>query len=155
MRIYVAGPWTHKADAKAAADFLEAEGHTITKKWWEHREVPGYLDWPVAATEETNAELVQQAEEDIAGVISADVFVLLNLEKSEGKAVETGIALTHVPYCVLLGGKSNLFHYLPAWTRVDSLGELSTLLNALTAPEALFVAGRDLGDETPAAEGAD
>lgn len=152
MRIYVASPWTCKAEAKAAADFLEAEGHTITKKWWEHREVPGYLG---DAGEDEIAELVQQAEEDVAGVVSADVFVLLNLEKSEGKAVETGIALTHVPYCVLLGGKSNLFHYLPAWTHIDSIEEIPLLLNPLRAPEALFVAGRDLGDETPTAEGAD
>src|SRR4051812_45878131 len=125
MRIYVASPWTRKADAKLYADALEAAGHTITKKWWEHREVPGYLD-PAIGQEEL-AELAQQAKEDMRGVLTADALVLLNLEKSEGKSVETGLAFasaamwgngftqTGVGRFILVGGKSNLFHYAPVW----------------------------------------
>lgn len=128
MRIYVAAPWTHKADAKRFAETLEAAGHTITKKWWEHREVPGYLTADIPASE--RIELEQQAKEDFEGVLTAEAFVLLNLEKSEGKAVETGMAITSAGFLAngvtragvyrffLVGGKSNLFHYAPVWEDV-------------------------------------
>ena len=108
MRIYIAAPWTHKADAARVASLLEAAGHTITKRWWEHREVPGYL----TADHSNDDELTEQALQDIDGVLTADVFVLLNYEKSEGKAVETGIALAVGIPIIVVGGRSNLFHYL-------------------------------------------
>lgn len=138
MRIYVAAPWTHKLEARVLADVLEAAGHTLTKKWWEHREVPGYLRRDI--TQEAHDELTVQALEDLQGVADADAFILLNLEKSEGKAVETGVALTAYTLrlsladlgiegegptrFILIGGKSNLFHYLPVWeeyTNVESM----------------------------------
>jgi hypothetical protein len=118
MRVYIAAPWIAKDQARDAAAAFEAEGHEITKKWWEHREVPGYL-----TTDADNRELEQQAEEDIQGVITADAFVLLNLSKSEGKAVETGFALGHCRKHILVGEKSNLFHYLSDWKQVGTVGE--------------------------------
>lgn len=138
MRIYVAAPWTHKDDAKTYADALEAAGHTITKKWWEHREVPGYLDPTIGGDE--LAELAQQSKEDMQGVLTADAFVLLNLEKSEGKAVETGMAFasavmlahglaqTGVVAFVLVGGKSNLFHYAPMWQEAVTVEDVVRVL---------------------------
>lgn len=116
MRVYVAAPWTAKDAAQAAAGLLEDAGHKITKKWWEHREVPGYL-----AGHADDRELQDQASEDIAGINSASAFVLLNLSKSEGKAVETGYALAAGCQMILVGDPSNLFHYLPEWTRVPSI----------------------------------
>lgn len=138
MRVYVAAPWTHKAEAKRYADALGAAGHEITKKWWEHREVPGYLDPAIGIPE--RKELEQQAAEDLAGVLAADAFLLLNLEKSEGKAVETGIAIlamicriagqagTGPTTHILVGGKSNLFHYFPLWEDATSLADVIALL---------------------------
>lgn len=108
MRIYIAAPWTHKTDAARVASLLETAGHTITKRWWEHCEVPGYL----TADHSNDDELTEQALQDIDGVLTADVFVLLNYEKSEGKAVETGIALAVGIPIIVVGGRSNLFHYL-------------------------------------------
>lgn len=138
MKVYIAAPWTHKEEAKRYAEALEAAGHTITKKWWEHREVPGYLDPAIGVIE--RKELEQQAAEDIAGVLDSDAFVLLNLEKSEGKAVETGVAVTSalilayghsakgVQKFVLVGGKSNLFHYVPVWEEASHPAEVIALL---------------------------
>lgn len=138
MRIYVAAPWTRKAEAQAFAEGLEKAGHTITKKWWEHREVPGYLSADIAIPE--RQELVQQAMEDILGVLAAEGLVLLNLEKSEGKAVETGVALvtamlyahgltkTGVLDFILVGGKSNLFHCLPLWQEAKTVEDAVALL---------------------------
>ncbi len=138
MRIYVAGPWTQKTEAKRYADALEAAGHTITKKWWDHREVPGYLTPDISLDE--LRELAQQAKEDMEGVLTADAFVLLNLEKSEGKSVETGMAIvsaaffangvTHggVGRFVLVGTQSNLFHYGPFWEPANTPEEVVMLL---------------------------
>lgn len=124
MKIYVAAPWTHKAEAKAVAEQLEAAGHTITKRWWEHREVPGYL------TDDTSndEELRQQAIEDVDGVIEAHVFVLLNLAKSEGKAVETGVALLQNLPVFVLYGRSNLFHYYPGVYVVNTVADILAVI---------------------------
>jgi nucleoside 2-deoxyribosyltransferase len=101
MRLYIAAPWTHKPDAAAAATRAIARGHSITKPWWLHRET------------RDEEELMQQAVEDINGVQDADAFILLNLEKSEGKAVETGLALAAGIRIIVVGAPSNLFHHLP------------------------------------------
>lgn len=124
MKVYIAAPWGNKSEAKRAADLFEAAGHTITKKWWEHPEVPGYL-----VNDEDNAELDEQAEQDMWGVIDAQVFVLLNLGKSEGKAVETGFAIMGKGKLFLVGKRSNLFHYLPYWTIVSSVEEALGQIN--------------------------
>lgn len=108
MRIYIAAPWDHKAEACAAATQLEAAGHTITKKWWEHPEVAGFL-----RNDDDNDELAIQAVEDISGVWNANVFLLLNMAPSEGKCVETGLALAYGTPIIIIGQRSNLFHYLP------------------------------------------
>jgi nucleoside 2-deoxyribosyltransferase len=119
MKVYIAAPWTHKADAARTAAMLEAAGHEVTKRWWEHREVPGYLTDDHA----NDGELREQAEEDVQGVCDADVFVLLNYAKSEGKAVETGVAIACGIPIIVVGRRSNLFHYLSVVvvTSVDAL----------------------------------
>jgi nucleoside 2-deoxyribosyltransferase len=108
MKIYLAAPWIHKEQARAAAEQIEAAGHTITKRWWEHREVPGYL----TADTTHDDELVQQAVEDVEGVFNADAFVVLTTAPSEGKSVETGLALAWGMPIIVVGQKTNLFHYL-------------------------------------------
>lgn len=129
MKIYIAAPWTEKAEAARVAGLLESAGHSITKKWWEHREVPSYL---TGFEGEDFGELTQQAVEDISGVERADVFLLLNSSQSEGKAVETGIAIQ----CdwilrVLVGKRSNLFHYFPGWSIFDFAENAVRFINGL------------------------
>lgn len=126
MKIYIAAPWVRKSEAIMAAWDFEQAGFTITKRWWEHREVPGYL-----VNDHDNAELRQQADEDMRGVHIADLFVLLNYEKSEGKAVETGFALAAGIPILLVGGKSNLFHYSAGVTEAGSVGEAVEMAKVL------------------------
>ena len=132
MKVYVAAPWINKDEARAAAERLEAAGHTITKRWWEHREVPGYL----TDDHSNDAELTQQAIEDVDGVLASHVFVLLNLGKSEGKAVETGIAIMQNLPIFVIGGKSNLFHYFPGVREVDTLDDVIAALGSTDAAAA-------------------
>jgi nucleoside 2-deoxyribosyltransferase len=122
LRVYIAAPWTHKAEVAAAAALFEAAGHVITKKWWLHREVPGYLKAGISKAQVK--ELRQQVGEDMEGVARADAFVLLNLGPSEGKAVETGLAIELGVPLFLVGPKTNLFHYHPDWTEYASVAEV-------------------------------
>lgn len=109
MNIYIAAPWTEKDAARVASDLFEAAGHTITKKWWEHPEVD--LSAPGG-----EAEMEDQAMADIKGVDECEAFVLLNLGPSEGKSVETGLAIAIGPLMYLVGERTlKPFHWMDVW----------------------------------------
>ena len=101
MRIYLAAPWTRRVEARRVRDELEAAGHTVNSRW---------LDLHGGGGEHV---LATEAQNDIDDLIACDVLVLLNLEKSEGKAVETGFALALDIPIYVIGGHSNVFHYHP------------------------------------------
>lgn len=122
MRIYVAAPWIHKQDAIAAGKLLEAAGHTITSRWFTHEGDPN----DSAGVTAPNARIIEQAIEDIKDVRRAEMLIVLNLAKSEGKAVETGIALANDIPIISVGPRSNIFQTLG--TEVDTLEEA---INAL------------------------
>lgn len=129
MRVYLAAPWVCKDEACTAATALESAGHTITKKWWEHREVDGYLAKNISI--EAAEELAIQAMEDMTGVFNAQAFILLNTRTSEGKNVELGMALAYGTPVIVVGRPTNLFHYFPdTWfcqTIEDAIFGLSML----------------------------
>lgn len=110
MKVYLAAPWKNRPEAQAAAAYLESKGHIITKRWWEHADVRDIND--PNQTDEDRQELVQQAVEDVEGVANCDVFILLNIQYSEGKTVETGLALAYGKPIIVVGKNTNLFHYL-------------------------------------------
>lgn len=118
-RVYLAAPWVHKDQAAELSKILEANGHTITRKWWEHD-----------STLEENATpefLTNCAVEDRDGVYNADVLVVWNTAKSEGKAVEQGLAIAKgIPVIVVTPGEkpsSNIFHYLPTYKHVTNFAQ--------------------------------
>jgi hypothetical protein len=117
VKIYVAAPWKRKADARVAADTLELAGHVVTSRWIDYH---GDTDDP--------EELASEAINDMEDIDEADVFLLLNLEPSEGKAVETGIALVEGLEVIGVGQPSNVFHYLPDILWVDTLAEAIDVL---------------------------
>jgi nucleoside 2-deoxyribosyltransferase len=121
MNIYLAAPWKRKLDAQLAADALEAAGHTITSRWLDYY---GDTDDP--------EELAAEAINDIEDIDAADVFVLLNLEPSEGKAVETGLALAEGLQILGVGQPSNVFHHLPEIQWVSTLAEAIDVLAGRT-----------------------
>lgn len=127
MRVYLAAPWSSKEAMPLVAKELENAGHTITKKWWEHREVPGYLETDCPAEERD--ELEAQAAEDLSGIQRADAFVLWNAGVSEGKCVEMGYAIANSIPVILIGRRSNLFHYL--CDDVEAVASIDEALMAL------------------------
>lgn len=122
-RIYVAGPWVQKAACAAFRDKLVADGFEVTSRWLD-------LDESVdnSLTPENLDMLMARAMDDIEDVLRADIFMLMNLEKSEGKAVETGIALMSQKGIVMLGDYTNVFQTLH-FPKVESEEEAIKVLN--------------------------
>lgn len=122
MKIYLAAPWRHREVARTTAAELTKAGHTITEPWWNHRDVNGLP--------EHADELRNQAWHDIQGVLTADRFVLLDIELSEGKAWEQGLAWARKIPIIAVGepGRS-VFHFLPQYTWVRTIEELLEVLN--------------------------
>lgn len=75
-------------------------------------------------SERTAPYLKEQGEKDTQGVIDADVMVLLNSAKSEGKAVEQGIAIAMCIPIIAIGERgaqsNNVFHYMDDYTWVPT-----------------------------------
>ena len=119
LRVYVAGPWDCRNAAREVAELLEKECKVIiTRDWWNHE-----------AGEHDTKALAKLAREDVNAVREADVMVLLNFAKSEGKAVEQGIAIAEgIPIFALNGQGSvvgaSIFHHLGAYTWFSTLAHL-------------------------------
>ena len=148
MLVYLAAPWVDKQQAQEVADILGRQGHCITTRWWEHRDVPGYRTGN--ETRDELAELAEQAQLDLDGVLGADVFVLLNSQVSEGKAVETGVALCSGMPIIVLGKRSNLFHYCDMVEMVNDIDQLLMTLDSMEASwttESDVEAARDRWDD--------
>ncbi|MBX4181762.1 nucleoside 2-deoxyribosyltransferase [Candidatus Parcubacteria bacterium] len=117
LEIYLAGPWADRHLMPEIASKFEAIGCVCTHKWWEIEDVD--------EVERTPALLRKQAEMDRDGVEKAKLMILINSSKSEGKAVEQGIAIAnHIP--IIAVGKrgefsKNVFHYLPLYFWSESI----------------------------------
>ena len=135
-RIYVAAPWIARAEAKEFANVLHEIGYEITMNWWDYESEARGLE---KDTENYAKFLHMCATKDLRGVRTADAVVLMNSSKSEGKAVEQGIAIAlGIPIIAIgkLGEHSqNVFHYLPLYHWVanqkDALYKLKEVLGGV------------------------
>lgn len=118
MRIYLASKWEDRDIMPQLAEQIEEAGHRITHKWWQHEDHEGTYPSNI-----DSAFYTQCAWDDFNGVASADALIVFNSGKSEGKAVETGIALTMGIPVVVIGVRSNIFHYLDGVRMVWSVAE--------------------------------
>jgi hypothetical protein len=105
MRVYIAAPWKDRELARYTAAHVVAAGHSITHNWWD---VEGeYAD---------HEAMLACAKQDVVGVILADKVVLIDSQKSEGKAVEQGIAIAMNKPILAIGERGahsqNVFHHL-------------------------------------------
>jgi nucleoside 2-deoxyribosyltransferase len=124
MKVYIAAPWVRRPEAIEAGKRFKAAGHILTCNWF-HHETDGD---PLDSTGVTcNPDSIRfQANEDIADVRRADVLVVLNLQKSEGKAVETGIAIAAGIPVISVGPRANIFQALG--TEVGTVDEALAFL---------------------------
>src|SRR3990167_9667545 len=117
LRVYIAAPFPRKKEARAAKALLEKEGFIVTSRWIDLHGDVDKLDPSV------QSYLEEQSLNDVEDVFDADVLVLLNIEKSEGKATECGLALAEGIPVILVGERTNIFHWLPVITKVYDLVE--------------------------------
>jgi len=130
LKVYIAAPWVRREEAKAVGEQLVAAGHDITSRWFQHQGDPN--DSTGSALDPK--EVRRQAREDISDVFRADALVVLNLEKSEGKAVETGIAIALDTPVISVGKRSNIFQSLAY--EVENVEEALTVLTILRSLSA-------------------
>src|SRR3954462_13332354 len=104
MKIYVAAPWVRRPEAIEVGKRFVAAGHELTCRWFDHQTDGDPMDSTGVTC--NPASIRFQATEDIADVRRADVLIVLNLQKSEGKAVETGIAIAAGIPVVSVGPRS-------------------------------------------------
>lgn len=119
MRIYLAAPWDLRNTAREWGQRLEEAGHVITHKWWDHESsMTGY-------EEDAKEPFKKMAEMDVEAVMSCDHLILWNAQargyETSGKAVETGIAIATRKPISMVGGWSNVFHFLPSVKWFDSI----------------------------------
>lgn len=128
--VYIAAPWSHKPEAEAASKLFEEAGFTVTSHWIQyHTNAWGGYNAGEVAPDTDNSELQLQAREDLLDIALAECFVILNLDKSEGKATELGWAIAGSKEIVLVGEKSrNLFYHLPQVRQVGSVEEAIQVL---------------------------
>ena len=113
MNIYVAAPWAHRSTAKTTAQQLRDADYKITSRWHDI--------WALEDDSTDPLILEQEAEMDLSDVEDADIVLVLNIEKSEGKAVEQGFALGLGIPVLVVGKRTNVFHYLPEVTIMPDL----------------------------------
>lgn len=118
-KIYIAAPWVNRADALVAQEQFEAAGFEVTSHWIR---MHSDLDYDTLPQSELAQEFSAQAVEDIEDIRKSDVFVILNLCKSEGKATELGVAYTLGLPIILVGECSrNIFYRLPGIFQAESV----------------------------------
>ena len=105
MNIYLAAPWSHRHKARQVAQQLRDAGHDLVSRWHDV--------WALTDTDDP-LMLEQEAAMDLQDVEDSDIVVVLNIEKSEGKAVEQGYALgLGIPILIVGLPRGNVFQWLP------------------------------------------
>jgi len=96
MRIYVSGAWLEQHErARPVMERLRTAGFIITQDWTRPKPPEGEKSHPDAKL--TKEQRVQFAGENFAGVLAADVVLVLvpSTDTSYGSWVELGMALAH------------------------------------------------------------
>jgi hypothetical protein len=118
-KAYIAAPWPSKAAAKLARQSLADRGIECTSSWIDFE--------PEASTE---AILQEEAVRDFRDIRRANALILLNTIDlvplgQGGKHVEVGYALAMNKPVYVIGTRSNVFHYHPGVTFLNSIEELA------------------------------
>lgn len=117
MKIYLAGPYQHKDKIINYANAARAVGIEITSSWLEEPH-----DSKIELKDLTEEQHATYALRDLRDIDVADALVLFAVPPTDtpipraGRHVEFGYALAQGLEIVVVGGKENIFHYLP-WVK--------------------------------------
>ena len=130
ISIYIAARWQDRDRAKAMAKMLTNNGFKITSGW---------LGRGGLATHHKNQTFEEAnrivAKRDIRDLQKADILVALLPKKyskkgTGGRHFEFGFAFATYKPIVIVGHRSNVFHYLPRIDQIDRLGQLVNYLKS-------------------------
>lgn len=135
MRIYIAAPFCRKSEARDIRALMRARNYTVTSTWIDSKE----------ATDKVSSEILTQAAiENLNDLEQADTIVFLNLsefvlEGQGGKHFECGYALAQGKHLIVVGQRSQVFHYHPSVTVCFSVSELFNHLRSMEKLERAHV----------------
>ena len=136
--VYLAGPWANRDEVRQAREQLQRAGIQVNAQWLDVEMKEGAGD-----TAESQAaagyDMAAEAKRDLDDIDDSDMIVVMNLQKSEGKAVEQGLALERGMPVVVVGRRTNVFQYLPQVTVVETLEEAIPFVKG-------YAAGKDWTD---------
>lgn len=133
MTVYISAPYELRDYAVQLRRDLFERGVEVIARWIDS-EVPDYNPQAMQATMDRNA---RWACVDIEDLEQADVMVLVNPAEwrhkgSGGRHVETGIALGNGVPVVIVGERTNVFHYLAEATLIPYPAIPVDLVKAIT-----------------------
>jgi nucleoside 2-deoxyribosyltransferase-like protein len=125
MRVFISGKVGQEDDTQAVMSALTALGHVVTFDWTSIAHLRPY--------EVNREDSSRAAVEELAGVQSADVLVLLSHERGVGMFVELGAALAlNKPVLVLTRGPMRtMFLAHPLVTTVIAVDDLLAKIDEL------------------------
>lgn len=103
IRVYIAAPFDCKPQAKETRKQLVEAGYLVTSRW---------IDLPDDTEGKPEEYFVKNAYADVEDILNSQILLILNIHKSEGKAVEQGMAIAWNIPIIVVGERSNIFHYL-------------------------------------------
>lgn len=114
INYYLAAPFVRKDEARTARLLIAQElGWVCTSRW---------IDNHVSPLEELDENVArEESETDLQDVAEADIMILLNLEKSEGKMFEAGYAFALDIPVAIIGTPTSIFHHLDGFGLFDSV----------------------------------
>lgn len=116
LKVYLAGPWKHKVQMAEEKKKFQSVGFDVISTWTELG-LDNQEDYDASCKE-------SEALRDMAQIRDADVMVIYNLDKSEGKATELGMALILNKPVILVGErKGNVFYHVSSVIQVKSTTE--------------------------------
>lgn len=117
MRIYIAAPYPIRSAAVTLRSVLESRGWDVCARWT----APDH-DLDDKGPHDT--EWQRHALEDLEDVMNADLLIALSYPEfanagTGGRHVELGIAIARGIPIILIGERTNCFHYLPSVQRIS------------------------------------
>ena len=112
MKLYVAGPWVDRDQVNVEAQKFRDAGHVVDCRWLTLHTDVGQAAGNALNQDEHQDFLREQAMNDIEDLLNSDALVVINSAKSEGMAVETGIAIAALMPIMIVGRRTNIFHTL-------------------------------------------
>lgn len=118
MKFYIAARTARADDIREIKAMLASHGHELSYDWTES-DLLQTRPYPVEFA-------APEAERELNGVATADVFVILGDEGGTGMYVELGYALAQsIPiYSVGNHNDKTLFQFLPKVKRVDTFADI-------------------------------